>query len=130
MRFVADFIGEANFLDGRVVRSPAGQARIALPCGAEIDTLLPEGMAPEGRVTAMIRPEHAEIVSDGDPSDLEGTLENVVHFGTDTHFHVRLTNGLAFVVRLQNGPSSATRLTAGTHVGVKIDEAAAKVLGD
>ena len=130
VRFVADFIGEANFLDGKVVRNAAGQARLALPCGAAIDTILPEDMAPDGEVTAMIRPEHAEIVSDGGPCDLEGTLENVVYFGTDTHFHVRLKGGLPFVVRLQNGPSSATRLTPGTHVGVKIDEAAAKVLRD
>ena len=130
VRFVADFIGEANFLDGKVVRNAAGQARLALPCGAEIDTILPDGMAPDGEVTAMIRPEHAEIVSDGGPCDLEGTLENVVYFGTDTHFHVRLKGGLPFVVRLQNGPSSATRLTPGLRVGVKIDEAAAKVLRD
>ena len=130
VRFVADFIGEANFLDGRLLRAAGGEARIALPCGSEIDARLPEGLSPEGQVTAMIRPEHAEIVTDGGPRDLEGTLENVVYFGTDTHFHVRLGNGNPFVVRLQNGPSSSTGLTPGGRVGVKIDEAAAKVLRD
>ena len=128
VRFVADFIGEANFLDGRLLRTAAGAARIALPCGGEIDAQLPDGMAPEGQITAMIRPEHAEIIPEGGPCDLKGNLENVVYFGTDTHFHVRLGTGQLFVVRLQNGPSSSTGLVAGCRVGVKIDEAAAKVL--
>ena len=35
-------------------------------------------------------------------SALSGRLENVVYFGTDTHYHLRLEGGEAFIVRQQN----------------------------
>jgi ABC-type Fe3+/spermidine/putrescine transport system ATPase subunit len=62
----------------------------------------------EGAVTVVVRPEHAQAVSGG--STLNGVVDNVVYFGTDTHFHVRLDDGEPFIVRQQNarggGPAS------------------------
>ncbi len=58
-RFVADFIGETNFLDGTVVRAGAGTVLVRTPVG-ELEGVpgRPDEPLPEGReVTVSIRPE-------------------------------------------------------------------------
>ena len=107
-RFVADFIGETNFLVGEV-KSVAGEAAtVALSSGAEISATYPAGTKPEGRVTVVIRPEHAQTVEPG-AGLLSGTVSNVVYLGTDTHIHVTLDDGTPFVVRQQNAQKRALR---------------------
>ena len=54
-RFVADFIGESNFLDGRI--APDGPARFQLSNGTVVPTPTNAGSARNGRVALMIRPE-------------------------------------------------------------------------
>ena len=87
-RFVADFIGETNFLSADVVGAANGRAKVRLASGAELSATFPEGFAPGAKVTVVVRPEHARLVRDG--GAVSGTLDNVVYFGTDTHYHVRL----------------------------------------
>ena len=84
-RFVADFIGEANFLQGELTSATGDLGRVTLQAGAEIVAGLPDGAQPVGKVTVMIRPEHSEIVSSQDAT-LTGTLQDAVYLGTDTHF--------------------------------------------
>src|SRR5262245_63461647 len=82
-RFVANFIGETNFLQGEVAGVANGRANIRLNCGgAAITATLPSGFAPKGKVTIVVRPEHAQVVRSGSPATLQGMLENVVYFGT------------------------------------------------
>jgi len=87
-RFVADFIGDTNFLAAEVVSAEARRAVLRLSSGREVGVDLREGMAPGmaagGKVTAAIRPEHATLTAEG--GDLQGLLENIVYFGTDTHY--------------------------------------------
>jgi spermidine/putrescine transport system ATP-binding protein len=129
-RFVANFIGETNFLAGEVQSRRNGVAKVKLASGAVISATLPEGFQPNGRVNVVVRPEHARVVADGKEATLKGTLENVVYFGTDTHLHVRLDQGGEFIVRLQNARNSAGRFTAGERAGILIDRDSAQVLRD
>jgi spermidine/putrescine transport system ATP-binding protein len=78
----------------------------------------------------VVRPEHADLVTAGDRADLRGRLENVVYFGTDTHFHVMLDGGTPFIVRQQNSRSGAKGFAPGDAVGVLLEEHAAQVLRD
>ena len=48
---------------------------------------------------------------------LEGAVETVVYFGTDTLFHLRLPDGRPFVVRSQNKEGSRNTLAPGTASG-------------
>ena len=50
----------------------------------------------------MVRPEHADLTRDLGAAPLRGIVENVVYFGTDTHYHVTLPEGREFIVRRQN----------------------------
>ena len=129
-RFVANFIGETNFLEGQLLSSAKGNAKIALDSGATIVAGLAESLTPKGKVTVVVRPEHAQIVSDKKKATLTGTLENIVYFGTDTHFHVRLAKGGEFVVRQQNNKAGPSSLTVGAPIGVSFEDGAAQVLKD
>ncbi len=78
----------------------------------------------------VVRPEHAQIVGNGTQATLSGKLENVVYFGTDTHFHVRLQDGSEFIVRQQNSRTRPNSLAPGDQAGIVIDDNSAQVLRD
>ena len=127
-RFVADFIGDTNFLAAEVVSTDGRRAMLRLASGRETGADLPEGMGAKGKVTAAVRPEHASLTAEG--GDLSGTLENIVYFGTDTHYHVRLADGAGFVVRSQNLRDSGEAYRAGQEVGIQLKSDAVQVLRD
>ena len=129
-RFVANFIGETNFLEGEIARIKGGVATVRLADKAEIEAGLPEGAAGKGRVTVVIRPEHASVTAADGKATLKGALENVVYFGTDTHFHVRLDDGSPFIVRQQNRGAAVSNLAIGARVGVVVEPGAAQALKD
>ena len=129
-RFVADFIGEANFLAARIISIAGRSARVKLLAGDEVVIGLPDDVAPSGDATVIVRPEHAELRAAADPADLRGTLEQVVYFGTDTHLHIRLSDASEFVLRLQNSPGGQLGLECGTEVGIAFKPGAARVLKD
>jgi spermidine/putrescine transport system ATP-binding protein len=94
-RFVADFIGETNFLAGALACREGKRATI--DCGglaivAETDRAL----APGERVTIAVRPEKIRLhLTDpgGDPNCFPAQIQNVVYVGTDTRFEVRIFPG-------------------------------------
>ncbi len=127
-RFVANFIGETNFIEGQATHATAQHAIVVTPSGAKIAATVPEGLKPRGAVTAVVRPEHARVETPGKDSDFTGVLENVVYFGTDTHFHVKLADGSPFIVRQQNASIADTPFSQGQTVGIKIVQGAARIL--
>ena len=127
-RFVADFIGETNFLSAAMVGIEAGMARVRLPSGVEMSATLADGYVPSGEATLVVRPEHARVVASG--GQLSGLVENVVYFGTDTHIHVKLDEGITFMVRQQNSRSQSCGAEVGARVGIEIAPDAAQVLRD
>jgi spermidine/putrescine transport system ATP-binding protein len=78
----------------------------------------------------VVRPEHARLGSAGNGAHLGGTLENAVYFGTDTHYHIRLDDGGAFIIRRQNARSGQGDPGVGERVGISVDDGAAQVLKD
>lgn len=129
-RFVAGFIGETNFLDAEVVATSAGSATVKLPSGKQIPAGLPEGFQPGSRVSLAVRPERAQIVAADADATLAGVIDNLVYLGTDTHFHLRLDGGEAFIVRQQNSSGSGINFATGDRVGVILGDDAAQILKD
>lgn len=129
-RFVADFIGDTNFLDGDLLTATAGTARVRLASGVEIAArAAPNGRMTQGKVTVAVRPEHARL-GEAEGAPLRGTLENVVYVGTDTHYHVDLATGGRFVVRRQNQPGQAQDWQSGMPVGIHFDNGVGQILRD
>ena len=123
-RFVANFIGETNFLNGTV----SGK-KVKLEAGPTVEAAAPEGHVPNGNVTVVLRPEHASIVG-LKQATLKGTVENVVYFGTDTHIHLVLSNGQPFMLRQQNAGVKKLNIQKGDEVGLAIAEGTARILKD
>lgn len=129
-RFVADFIGETNFLEIDVEAVAGDQATVRLPSGQTVRASYPEGLSPAGKMTIVIRPEHAAIVDASSPAKLEGTIETIVYLGTDTNVTVRLDAGPLFSVRQQNSSNGLSTHVTGQRVGIVFGDAIAQILRD
>jgi len=130
-RFVADFIGSTNFLSAEVLSTAGRNARLKLSSGKEVSVKLPDGMVPNGSVTAVVRPEYSLLITQsGGKGDLQGVLENIVYFGTDTHYHIRLPDETMFVSRRQNQREDTEALRVGQSVSVAFKPNSVQVLRD
>ncbi len=129
-RFVADFIGDTNFIQADLLSVDGTQARIRLASGVETMARRAEGqIASQGQVTIAVRPEHARLNGVEDAL-LPGTLTDVVYFGTDTHYHIALDQGGKFVIRRQNQPEQIQSYAAGERVGISFPAGIGQVLKD
>ena len=106
-RFVADFIGETNFLDGEVESFRDGQAAVLVDGALRLTA---PSAVPELRVgqpvTFTVRPEKISVHSDQTDRAVSGQIEEVVYIGTDTRYLVRVTEGIRLVARVQNAGSA------------------------
>jgi spermidine/putrescine transport system ATP-binding protein len=120
-RFVADFIGESNFLPAQ---ASGTQARLA---GGE-PVRLAEPVPVAGPVTLAVRPER--LVVDGSaPKLADGTLSEVVYMGTDLRVRVDLADGSRLSIRV-SPPFEHLRLTPGAQVSVGVQPEYLRVLKD
>ncbi len=115
-RFVADFIGETNFLQGTVAAIQGKRAQVIVGPNhvyAEIgEAALHTGQA----VTLTVRPEKLNLVrpEQANGTALSGTVREALYIGTDTRFVVGLPTGEQVVARLQN---AARKGLGEFHVG-------------
>jgi spermidine/putrescine transport system ATP-binding protein len=92
-RFVADFIGESNFLEGTIKSLSTEEACVYVP---ELDIELyglpvSPGLVNGEEVTVSIRPEKIHITDKPLNEDtLTGQVVNTVYIGTDTHVFVNV----------------------------------------
>jgi len=131
-KFVANFIGETNFLEGTLAAPADGHAQVTIADGLTIATALPADPAPTlgQKVTVVIRPEKLHLRGRAeDVNRLPGTVEDVVYIGTDTHYGVRLPSGQKLRVREQNtDPASRPLAQTGEAVTISFLPQAARVL--
>ena len=90
-RFVADFIGESNFLEGQVKSLKGDQAVVTVPLWKEELTGLAASRVKVGdQVAVSIRPEKIRL-TDRPPikhNSLEGVVVNSTYIGSDTHVYL------------------------------------------
>ncbi len=115
-RFVADFIGDINILEGDL--SDNG-AHVILPGGTKIGALLSAGAAREGRASVAIRPENMELTApDAPDAALKGRVTNIVYFGAGHNVHIALDGGGEVLVR-----RAQTDAQIGAQVGISVPDA-------
>ncbi len=134
-RFVADFIGETNFLEGRIAEREGEQVKVDLAAGGAVwaTTLAP--LALGTAVSIAVRPEKMRIGRQTENAgnqlgnQLAGRVTSIVYIGTDTHYGITLPNGQEMRVREQNS-SAESRLLAkeGEPAMIHFTPAAARVL--
>ncbi len=114
-RFVADFIGDINILDGDLTDNGA---HVILPSGVQVGALLAEGAAREGRVSVAVRPENMGLTEPGAPdAALKGRVTNIVYFGAGHNIHVELDGGGEVLVR-----RAQTNAQLGSEVGLTVPD--------
>ncbi|MBL0372290.1 ABC transporter ATP-binding protein [Rhizobium sp. KVB221] len=129
-RFVADFIGETNFLKVEIVGSVGEDIQVRLPSGAIVRTRGADMSASSGAATLVVRPEQATLCAP-EVGVFQGELRQVVYSGTDTHFHVVLDTEALFIVRQQNArPELATGMVVDGRVGIAVPDVAGFLLKD
>jgi spermidine/putrescine transport system ATP-binding protein len=102
-RFVADFIGETNFLSGQVKGGRIGEAVVVVDGTLAVHVFVDRMPGMNEDVTVAIRPEKISIHTEPpDPQALPGVVEEVIYTGTDTRYLVRLTEKAVVTVRQQN----------------------------
>ena len=85
-RFVADFVGEANFVDGRVGRAADGTVRVETPAG-QLRATCDEPPDAGQKVICCVRPERISIAPAGgnppnkDAAELPATVTACVYLG-------------------------------------------------
>ncbi|MDX1435176.1 MAG: ABC transporter ATP-binding protein [Anaerolineales bacterium] len=118
-RFVADFIGETNYLEGRVVRLEDSFAEIALEAGGTVWVSVGDEIRVGEAVDVEVRPEKVTLRFDCDshPDSPHGKIVELVYLGSDTIYLVKCRDGTEVKVRNQNVNSfGSAALAAGTEV--------------
>ena len=103
-RFVAEFIGDSNFLSGRIVSKQSGKITVLVDQQLPVLVTTTEDLPAGKVVTLVLRPEKVGIY----PADYAaentwlGTVTEAVYIGTDTRYTVQLTAKSSIAIRRQN----------------------------
>ncbi|HRV92865.1 MAG TPA: ABC transporter ATP-binding protein [Anaerolineae bacterium] len=134
-RFVADFIGETNFLPCKVTGRENGLATVVVGDKIKLQAACEPNVAAGDEASLIIRPEkiniHTEQQSNGqNHTVLPGEIVEKVYIGTDTRFAVKLMDGSVVNVRHQNMSMNdpVTQVNNNETVFVSWQTAAARVL--
>ncbi|MBX3015370.1 MAG: ABC transporter ATP-binding protein [Caldilineaceae bacterium] len=129
-KFVADFIGETNFLTGKVQSYADQRATVALPAGLTVQAEAAQAVAVGSEVFVAVRPEKMHLrQQDGYENHFTGRVTNVVYIGTDTQYAIRLPGDQTVRIREQNStPGSQPIVGEGAEVTVSFSAQAARVL--
>ena len=105
-RWVADFIGEVNLIEGRVVDVGASDTVIASAAAGQLRALSPTDAKPGDVVWVALRPEKVRIAHAPPPTDGEncvaGQVGNIGYLGDLSVYKVRLDNGIVMKAAVAN----------------------------
>ncbi|MFQ5434858.1 MAG: ABC transporter ATP-binding protein [Anaerolineae bacterium] len=125
-RFVADFIGEINFLEGTVAEIFGEDIAVSLEGQGTVQARSNVPVQQGQAVSVVIRPEKFSLGQNG---MVNGRVEETIYIGTDTRYIIRLTEKASVTVREQNlDPSQARKYHVGDEVGLNWNPAHALVL--
>jgi spermidine/putrescine transport system ATP-binding protein len=135
-RFVADFIGQTNFLEVDVIGADGAIVEVELPGSGRLQARTPEGAPAMGRMTLAVRPEKISLLGDLPGSEvpgwdrLTGMLEEIVYVGTHTQYLLRLPGGQVITVHRQNRAVGEQEHPAGEALTVVFNPLSAALLAD
>ncbi len=116
-RFVADFIGEANFYRGTIIKSEDGRVEVET-LGRVIAMNLEGDFHPGDKVEVVVRPETVKIVAKGE-GDFDGTVKFSHYTGSIATYRLELADREEMDVKVLN-PQEKGRLRDQEVVGVRL----------
>ena len=126
-RFVADFLGESNFIDAETLSVEAGVATLRTPAGEMRSTAFDPASPPKAGVTLSIRPEALRIGGDAAGAHRhEGTLRTTRYLGRVARQRVALDGDGGDVKVFQPDPEALPAI--GDRVRLSVDPGSVVVL--
>lgn len=104
-RFVADFIGESNFIDGKVITHDRDTTCVAVPGLGEVRAQRKAGVETGSEAALTVRPEKIVTTEEsGIPgmNVVSGTVSDVIFVGEMRRYLVTLPGGQELVLKAQN----------------------------
>ncbi|GAB5468905.1 MAG: ABC transporter ATP-binding protein [Rhodospirillales bacterium] len=129
-RFVADFIGDTNFVMAEVLCHEGGLLRCRGEGGLELLASAAGDPAPGDRVTLAIRPEKVTLSAGEGGQQGAAKVAEATYLGTDTSYQLRLGDGLGLDVRVQNRLDGGALYEPGQAVSVTVPPGGARALLD
>lgn len=117
-RFVADFIGTSNFLDGQVVERGDGDVTVAVAGDVRVRVALhPDEPVPAGTATIALRPEKLQVLRNGAQAanQLSGQITGQTFLGEAMLSRVGTVSGQELLVR-HDDAMSREGLDVGSNV--------------
>ncbi len=130
-RFVADFLGQSNFLSGNILSHEAGRLSVRTPTGLEVFARSDRKLPAKATVTLAVRPEKIRL-STGKAhgaNAFEAEIVHIVYLGTSITYHLELSEGTHMIAFDRNEGSGRTH-RVGTRVVVAWDEEHSLVMQD
>ncbi len=126
-RFVADFIGDSNFLDAEItgMEGEYANCRVNGELSFKVQSIAAHNAG--DRVTLAIRPEKITL---GDGGEVQGKVTEAVYLGTDTSYGVALSDEITVAVRDQIDVHGHARFAEGDSVDVHLPADAVRMLLD
>jgi iron(III) transport system ATP-binding protein len=123
-RYVADFVGSANEIDGTVVGDAGGYVRVQTPIGSLLGTPASSAFSTGRSVRVMFRPEHCRIGAPGSNghNQVGCRVERSMFLGSHMEYVVS-AGGHRLVLKSMEGDV----IESGTDVVVRLDPARARV---
>ncbi|MAC42571.1 MAG: ABC transporter ATP-binding protein [Deltaproteobacteria bacterium] len=122
-RFVADFIGDANLVNGQLVSSEGEMGKLQLD---ELTIQLPHLNLPFGEVTVAVRPEAIMLDPTTEATGIPGTVHKAVYLGSHLEYEIKSAVGELFVI----DPLGKEIIEEGHPVRLKIRERGVNLVHD
>lgn len=131
-KFVADFIGETNFISGKIENASGDQAKVRGMNGrlARTARVLSDG----SEAVIAIRPERLHVVHGtpeaSDDNVISGNVKEVIYLGQSRKAIISLADGTEIVALEQAAQAEVSALEAGAAISVSFRSQDARILAD
>jgi spermidine/putrescine ABC transporter ATP-binding subunit len=122
--FVADFIGESNFIEGKVEQSDHQTSYFKTERGIMFKASVNKQKSPGSKGHLVIRPEKISFVEQNQAyaNQYEAVIEEIIYLGdTTTYITILVQDGTELTIK-QHNKANSRRLTKGDKIDIGWDE--------
>ena len=116
--FVADFIGEANIIDGKVIGQKKDELTLSILGGYKINIKTDDKFNKDEIVKVIIRPEDVKISPNALTNALSGTITDFIYGGENTKLIIKLDENNS----LKSSVTDEERYKVSDKVSIKFEE--------
>ena len=129
-RFVADFIGDTNFLNAKITATSGKSAKCEIASGVTISTEMVDNHAKGDEVTLALRPEKITLKTATTKSKASAKIISATYLGTDTTYEIAFGKNTHIMARDQNTIPGMGRFKEGDKVNLDFPKDAFRMLVD